>query len=103
MIRSAPGSVLLVSRDPICLELIAAELRAHGCRVLCAHDLADAARLVRAGLATRFVLVRIAEKAIPAAALRAEISAHLPGWKIECDELGEQRTARVYQAQRLSN
>ena len=103
MKRSAPGCVLLMCEDPVCLELIASELRALGCRVLCAHDLADVARLVRAGLTTRFVLVRIGEGAVPATALRAQLAARLPGWQIECDEPDEQRTWNVAPPDSLFN
>lgn len=85
MSRYAARSVVIVSEDEQCSSLVAAELRAMGCRVFCARDLPQAAGLVRAGLTTRFVLVRIGEGVVHPAALRAEIATHLPGWDIECD------------------
>ena len=85
MSRYAARSVVIVSDDARCSNLVAAELRAMGYRVFCARDLPQAASLVRAGLTTRFVLVRLAEDVVQPAALRAEMAAHLPDWDIECD------------------
>ena len=88
-------SVLLVSDDGRCLELLASELSAMGCRVFCARDLEQAAELVRARLTARFLLIFIGEDLIPPAELRAEMAARLPGWMVQGDELIESSRAPV--------
>jgi hypothetical protein len=77
----------LVSDDAGSRDAVAAEFRAGGCSVFCVRDLDEAAALVRAGLTRRFVLIRLEDEVVPASVLRAEMSARLPGWKVEPDEL----------------
>ena len=74
--------VLLVSDDVRCLNLMATELRAMGCRVLCARDLEQAAEVVRATMTTRFLLMFFADDLVSPADLRSAMAAHLP--RMEC-------------------
>jgi len=96
-------SVLLVSDDARCLELLAAELRAMGCRVLCARDLERAAALVRAGLPTAFVLVYLGEDLLSPADVRVAMAAGLPEWDVQGDETGHKVIAVAAAAERLLN
>lgn len=80
-------TVLLVCEERRCLGLVAAELKAMGCRVLCARDLEQAADLVRAGLTTRFVLVSLGMEVVSPADLRRSMAERLPEWSIESDEV----------------
>ena len=86
MIWPTARCILLVSDDVRCLNLVATELRAAGCRVLCARDMEQAAGLVRAKLTTQFVLVFLGDNLVVPADLRAAMAAHLPGWVVRCDQ-----------------
>jgi hypothetical protein len=91
MIWPTAPCVLIVSDDVRCLNLMATELRAMGCRVLCARDLEQAAEVVRATMTTRFLLMFIADDLVLPADLCSAMAAHLPGWSVECDESGHER------------
>jgi ActR/RegA family two-component response regulator len=89
MTRPPARRVILVGEDARYLNLLATELRALGLPVFCAHDFEHAAQLVRAGLARRFVLVRLADDVLSPAELRAEMATHLPGWAVTADDLAD--------------
>ena len=95
--RNAP-CVVLVCEDVKCLVLVATEIAATGCEVLCALDLRQAAEFVRARRARRYVLVQIGEELVPPAEQRAEAAAHLLHWKIECDELDDMTGSAISEA-----
>jgi hypothetical protein len=82
---------------------MATELRATGCRVLCARDLGQAAEVVRATMTTRFLLMFIADDFVSPADLRSAMAAHLPGWSVECDESGHERLRSGKVENRLVN
>jgi len=94
--------VILVCEDVDCLLIVATELAAAGCEVFCVRDVRQAADLVRAGFTMRFVLVLIGEELVPPAHLRAAMAAHLPEWKIECDELGDVTGSTITEARFLN-
>ena len=96
-------SVLLVCEDGVLLAAMAGELRASGCRVLCARDLEEAAALIRAGAMNRFMLVRLGDDLVEPAELRLEMEARLPEWTVDASELRDEVTGAGVRAHRLVN